>query len=572
MSGRAAFESALKAAALFSIDASGLGGLVVRARAGPVRAQFLESVKALQPAGAPWLKAPLNADDESLLGGFDLAAALQESAARVRPGLLARADGGMVVIPGAERLNAAQAARIAAVMDEGLVRLEREGAGRTFPSRFGLLVLDEGEGPDEGAPAALKERCAFWVDLSDVALGDCAEGLRAANLEPARRPGRRIAAPTAVIGAIAQASEALDVASPRAGLFALRAARASAQLDGREDISGEDASLAAGLVLGPRARRMPAETQAPPPPDDPMPEDQSADHPPAEESIAPETLADQVIAASLARAPANLLAALAVERTDRARATGHGTGARRRGQARGRPIGVEAGDPTGGRRLALLATLRAAAPWQKLRPRPAHGLLAISRSDLRVRRFAERREASVIFVVDASGSSAVQRLSEVKGAIELVLAEAYAKRTFAALIAFRKDQAEIILPPTRALARARAELAALPGGGATPLAAGLEAGYLLARSEQAKGRTVLLVVMSDGRANIARDGQSGRAGALEDALAVARLFKISAIPAVFVDTARFPAPENQALAEAMGARYQPLPFADAAGLRAAVQA
>ena len=132
-------------------------------------------------------------------------------------------------------------------------------------------------------------------------------------------------------------------------------------------------------------------------------------------------------------------------------------------------MGALAGVPGGGRRLSVIDTLRAAAPWQKLRG--ASGRVVIRRDDLRVRRYQTRAEVLTIFAVDASGSAAVARLAEAKGAVELLLAEAYVKRAYVALVAFRGTTAELLLPPTRSLVRAKRGLAGLPGGGGTPLAA-----------------------------------------------------------------------------------------------------
>ena len=133
-------------------------------------------------------------------------------------------------------------------------------------------------------------------------------------------------------------------------------------------------------------------------------------------------------------------------------------------------------------------------------------------------RFRERRETTAIFVVDASGSSAMARLPEVKGAIELLLADCYVRRDSVALVAFRGKTAEIVLPPTRSLMRAKRMLAGLPGGGGTPLACGLDAALALAESVRRKGPCPLLVLMTDGRANICREGAACREQAMEDAL------------------------------------------------------
>ena len=115
-----------------------------------------------------------------------------------------------------------------------------------------------------------------------------------------------------------------------------------------------------------------------------------------------------------------------------------------------------------------------AVPWQALRRResPERDGLIVRKSDLKIRRFEEKASSVTLFCVDASGSAAVARLAEAKGAVERLLAQAYVARSEVALIAFRGSGAELLLPPTRSLTRARRALAELPGGGGTPLAAG----------------------------------------------------------------------------------------------------
>ncbi|WP_338419965.1 VWA domain-containing protein [Sphingomonas ginsenosidivorax] len=363
-------------------------------------------------------------------------------------------------------------------------------------------------------------------------------------------------------------AHALGIDTARAPLFALRAARAAARLDGRADIVDADIVLAARLVLAPRATRMPAgqdsgEAQPPPPPPDgDAGEDEQHD---------PGAIGDVVLAAALAALPKDVLARIAAG-AKRARATtAQGAGERRNSGARGRPMGARSGIPGGGRRLSLIDTLRAAAPWQALRGGGA-GHIAIRRDDLRIRRFETRAEAMTIFAVDASGSAALARLAEAKGAVELLLAEAYVKRAQVALIAFRGTAAELLLPPTRSLARARRSLAELPGGGGTPLAAGLRAAHDLAEAARGRGRTPFIVVLTDGRANIAADGRAVRQAAAADAGLAAKAIGGAGIASAFVDISARPGPEGAALAAAMHARYLPLPRADAATMHAAVRA
>lgn len=232
--------------------------------------------------------------------------------------------------------------------------------------------------------------------------------------------------------------------------------------------------------------------------------------------------------------------------------------------------------PRGGTRLALIDTLRAAVPWQPVR-RAEPGadpnrLLQLRKADLRIRRFAERARAVTILAVDASGSAAMARLAEAKGAVERLLAQAYVSRTEVALIAFRGAGAELLLPPTRSLTRARRALAELPGGGGTPLAAGIAMGRALAEQAAARGATPLLVFLTDGSANIAADGSPGRARATEDAHAAARALASADHAALVIDISPRPRPEAQALAQAMRARYLPLPVADACVIERAIVA
>ena len=218
---------------------------------------------------------------------------------------------------------------------------------------------------------------------------------------------------------------------------------------------------------------------------------------------------------------------------------------------------------------ASLKRYAAAVPWQTLRH--ANNRIAIRADDFRILRFKARARAIAIFAVDASGSAALNRLAEAKGAVQLLLADCYVRRDQVAVLAFRGRTAECLLPPTHALARARRCLASLPGGGPTPLATGIAAARALAEAERRKGMEPLLVLLTDGGANIGRDGNPGRAAAAADALAAGRACRAAGLAALVVDTAPRPQTFVARLATEMGARYLPLPYADAAALGRAVQ-
>ncbi len=182
--------------------------------------------------------------------------------------------------------------------------------------------------------------------------------------------------------------------------------------------------------------------------------------------------ADALVEAARAALPSDLLSRIVAENARAARAPRRsGSGAAATSARRGAPAGSRPGRLRPGDRLNLPETLRAAAPWQRLRARAdgsAAALIRVRPDDFRIRRFVQRREQTAIFVVDASGSSALQRLAEAKGAVELLLARAYVSRDRVALIAFRGQGAETLLAPTRSLTRAKRSLAELPGAAAPP--------------------------------------------------------------------------------------------------------
>ena len=333
---------------------------------------------------------------------------------------------------------------------------------------------------------------------------------------------------------------------------------------------------AARLVLAPRATRLPApqdapaaeadpdEGEAPPPPEDGPPADDPAER-------LTDTVDEVVLEAVRAAIPPNLLAHLLTSGPRLAAAKSGRAGQPAAAARTGRPVGSRRGDPRRGR-LDLLATLRAAAPWQALRKRPDETRQIVVRpDDLHIKKLRQRSEITTVFCVDASGSAALERLAEAKGAVEMLLAEAYVRRDRVALVSFRGAGAELVLPPTRSLTRAKRGLSGLPGGGGTPLAAGIDAALDVALAVRRGGGRPVVVLLTDGRANVARSGVGGRAAAGAEAVQAARALRAAGLSALVIDTGAR-GEGARAVAEAMGARYLPLPRADAGLLSAAVRA
>ena len=587
-------------AALFAVDPVGLGGVALRSPACENRDQWLALLKSLLPAQTPLRRVPLNINDTALLGGLDLGATLQAGKPIALKGLLSQADGGVLVLAMAERMSLSSAARFGSVLDTGMVALQRDGLDTSAKASLGLVALDEGASDDEQMPAGLADRLAFRLLMG--AQDEDEEGPEWTPQEVLNARGRlsQVTIDDEAVQALCAAALALGIDSLRASVFAVRVARAAAALAGSLTVEEEHTAVAARLVLAPRATRLPpaaapeneaqdtpAETEDSPPepppeassPDAENQDESNSDEDQEEDLALPENLAELVLEAAQAAIPSGLLARLKIGQLQRAKTPSSGSaGALQKNALRGRPVGARKGEPRAGQRINVLETLRAAAPWQKLRQRQQalsggqKQRIVVRKEDFHVTRFRQSGQTTTVFVVDASGSSALNRLAEAKGAVELLLADCYVRRDSVAVLAFRGQTAELILPPTRSLARAKRSLAGLPGGGGTPLAHAIDASMLLADQLRKKGETPIVVLLTDGKGNIARDGRPGRAQAAADALAAATEMRLRGFSTLLVDTSPQAQEAAKNLAKAMGAQYLALPYAGANSLNQAVRA
>ena len=586
-------------AALFAVDPVGLGGVALRSPACDNRDQWLALLKSLLPAQTPLRRVPLNINDTALLGGLDLGATLQAGKPIALKGLLSQADGGVLVLAMAERMSLSSAARFGSVLDTGMVALQRDGLDTSAKASLGLVALDEGASDDEQMPAGLADRLAFRLLMG--AQDEDEEGPEWTPQEVLNARGRlsQVTIDDEAVQALCAAALALGIDSLRASVFAVRVARAAAALAGSLTVEEEHTGVAARLVLAPRATRLPpaappeneaqdtpAETEDSPPEPPPEANSPDAENPDESNSVddqeedlaLPENLAELVLEAAQAAIPSGLLASLKIGQLQRAKTPTSGSaGALQKNALRGRPVGARKGEPRAGQRINVLETLRAAAPWQKLRQRQQalsggqKQRIVVRKEDFHVTRFRQSGQTTTVFVVDASGSSALNRLAEAKGAVELLLADCYVRRDSVAVLAFRGQTAELILPPTRSLARAKRSLAGLPGGGGTPLAHAIDASMLLADQLRKKGETPIVVMLTDGKGNIARDGRPGRAQAATDALAAATEMRLRGFSTLLVDTSPQAQEAAKNLAKAMGAQYLALPYAGANSLNQAVR-
>lgn len=525
----------------------GLKGLWLRARASGLRDRITAALPALP---LPVRRIHPTIGDDALFGGLDLAATLASGTPVIQKGVLD--EPAALVLAMAERALPGLAARLGTALDV---------------PRHCLIALDEGAERDELLPSGLVDRLGLFLDLDGLPWGDTRE----IHIDPERLAAARarlatVTTPAKAGETLARVAAQLGIASLRAPLLALAAARAQAAWEGHPTVTEDDLRRGADLVFAHRA--LPATEEAPPEPEPPQDEPEDDTPPPPEqeqqqgEELFPEEMLVEAVRAAL---PSDLLEQLAAGRAARMARGASGTGSAKTGNRRGRPLPSRQGRLGTGARIDLVGTLRAAAPWQPLRRRQqkSDAVLLVRSSDIRIKRFKETSDRVLIFAVDASGSSAMARLSEAKGAVELLLGQAYARRDHVSLVAFRGRDAELMLPPTRSLVQTKRRLAGLPGGGGTPLAHGLRLALAVGAQARSRGMTPTIALLTDGRGNIALDGSANRAQAEEDALKLATTIRASGLPSIVIDTANRPQPSLQTLAKALDAPYIALPRADA---------
>ncbi|MCM0028530.1 MAG: magnesium chelatase subunit D [Polynucleobacter sp.] len=592
--GQSAWFDVQTTAALLAIDPHGLGGICVKSQFGPIRDAWFAFLQTQIAPSAHFQKIPLQIQDEQLLGGLDLEATLSYGKPIYSSGLLAKSHGGFIVLPMAERVSSHTIAHILQVVDRGAVRHPQQTAELT-PCAFGMIAFDEGIAPDESIHPRLAEHMAFEVRLDQLSQNDCTDSLEItpAVIAEARQRLPEIECDTRFIESLMQSAAAFGVDSIRAGLFAVRAAKALAALRNQDAVTEDEVVDAARLVLSHRATRMPSsreEFESDEPDADPDSaedeESQVQDDPnqdtgidtdanqPKENKEEPsaDDLEELLIEAIRAGIPPNALAQLTagLGRANSKQGSKGQFGQLQKNANSGRPAESWRGLPKGGKRLDLLKTIRAAVPWQTMRQEESkvrqssvnkqRSRIQIRADDLHIKRYQQRQGVVTIFLVDASGSSATQRLAEAKGAVEQLLADCYIRRDEVAMIALRGRTADVVLPPTRSLVRAKRNLAALPGGGGTPLATGFAAVNEMALSIRRKGMTPLIVVMTDGIANVTLEGVGGRERAHQDALQTAGQLRAAGHAILFIDTASAPQALAEALANEMNAQYLPLPY------------
>jgi len=534
--------------------------LLVSGRRGTAKSILCRSVRDLMPFDAgTFCEVPLGVSDDALLGTIDLDASIQTGEPVWDPGILARSHRGVCYIDEINLLEDATLSLILATLSSSVVRCEREGLsvqapceclamasynvaeGELRPSvadRFSMIVSTDDDEATFSIPLnriAATDVAMQWSDSSMRVLeeyeSEQAELREHIGISRRLLPNVRI--DESQIRRILSVCVACGVQGHRAELFAVQIARASAALQHSIDVDDQDVNVALSLAVLPRATREPTEDILNPPPSAQTQgtrqaererndqNDEEKDEMQEEEANAGE-MEPQTIEADESKLNVKqmmdvyekaMLSSFAEKKQSSGAASGKTKRTSTMSMQRGRyvkPIFPPGGNIKSGR-IAIDATLRAAAPFQLARRKRMQQqqankkkLVYITQDDIRLKKLSRRSSALTIFLVDASGSMALNRMSVAKAAILRLLQISYTKRDSVSLVEMSGDAAVVLLPPTRSTLLVSRRLAVMPCGGGTPLAHGLKTASRVAlnahkvRGGKSAGQ-IRLVVLTDGR-------------------------------------------------------------------------
>jgi len=457
-------------------------------------------------------------------------------------------------------------------MEKGLATFLREKIKNNANKFF--IALDESES-NEIPKANLSEYLNFSINLDGIRYRDLKKvSINRKKIAEARENLVTVEVNKKILDYLVASAEMFSVSNLHTIFSTLKVAKSLCAYKGNKSVSREDINLAISLSMIHKAKQIPEFQQEEK--EAATEQEQSRDDNESKANTSELNNKDKkmLIDALKISLPSNLIESLFSKNFQNINlGESAGSGEKNNNFSGGRPIPSINRKYSSDKRIDLIATLTKAIPWQKLRSSSGtkNRKIIIYPQDIMIKKFEKQSERLLIFLVDASGSNAIGRLAEAKGAIEILLSDAYAKRDNVALISFSGLKADPLLLPTKSLVTAKKKLSSLPGGGATPLANGLLEAFNMAEAARPRNITPIIILLSDGRGNMSLDGVGDRVRSIKDTKYVASLIKRNAINNIFIDTSRRKTQMADELARELNGHYFQLPMANSGTISKAVQ-
>ena len=457
-------------------------------------------------------------------------------------------------------------------MEKGLATFLREKIKNNANKFF--IALDESES-NEIPSTNLSEDLNFSINLDGIRYRDLKKvSINRKKIAEARENLATVEVNKKILDYLIASAEMFSVSNMHTIFSTLKVAKSLCAYKGNRSVSSEDINLAISLSMIHKAKQIPELQQEEK--EAATEQEQSRDDNESKANNSELNNKDKkmLIDALKISLPSNLIESLLSKNSQNINlGESAGSGEKNNNFSAGRPIPSINRKYSSDKRIDLIATLTKAIPWQKLRSSSGakNRKIIIYPQDIMIKRFEKQSERLLIFLVDASGSNAIGRLAEAKGAIEILLSDAYAKRDNVALISFSGLKADSLLLPTKSLVTAKKKLSSLPGGGATPLANGLLEAFNMAEAARHRNITPIIILLSDGRGNMSLDGVGDRVKSIQDTKYVASLIKRNAINNIFIDTSRRKTQMADELTMELNGHYFQLPMANSSTISKAVQ-
>lgn len=571
-----------KDAILCSVVNSNIKTVLLRGIPGSAKTVLARAVGSL--TGKRIINIPVGIGEEQLFGGLDIETTIRTGKPSVKKGLLSESDNCIVYVDNVNLIDSRILVSLLDAVNSGHVTLEREGISSEYEFNTTLIGTMDPEYSDLSSHILDRfDLCAYsdFPEESDgrkeilrVNMKFCenSESVIQEYSEKEQKLKEKINTAVEILPLVTISDELIQIISEivmnihaegiRGDLSTANAAISLAALDGRDEVTRQDVEKATKISLIHRRDYSVPPQQNPPKDNEPQenkpPEENNRDNDNRDDNHAEDNPPDQKQddndddysppdIEDIEKELEDLIFEIGAEFRVVDYLNDNRRSIRKTTSKKGRRHMVESADSAGryvksrqpdGRitDIAFDATIRAAAPYQKTREKSELSI-NIHTQDIHEKVRERRAGCTIMFVVDASGSLGVRkRMTAVKGAILSMLKDSYVKRDKIGLMVFRRDSAELILPPTKSVEYSYRKLEELPTGGKTPLGEALVtvSEFMTSYSRAHQGELCYIALITDGRANVPMNKDSD---ANREVMTLAEKIHIPQVKWIVIDAA-----------------------------------